>query len=507
MALPPDNRSVVIVDAAARDNSRRVAGDRSEVTATRTAGEGNTRVAGDRSEVTATRSAREDKTRVAGDRRRLGHLLRRAAFGARPAEWATYNKLGIAGTTNYLLHPETQPDHLRDLQGDIAGDYIDYEELGSLRKWWVYRMMHTSRPLEEKMVLFWHNHFATANFKVDNPRYMWQQNELFRTHALGNFRALVKAVSRDPAMLIWLDGDQNKKGKPNENFGRELLELFTMGIGGGYTEQDVKEAARAFTGWRFDRGEGAFTFDLKNHDDGPKTFLGETGNFNGDDLIDIVVRHPSTAKFLCTKLFRFFVHDDPTKADIEPLTKVYFSSAYDMRAVVGAILTSPAFYSDKAMFAKIKSPTEFVITTLRTLDAPLSCAPNTGETLRSMGQELFNPPNVKGWAEGQTWVNTMSLLARMNFAGGVIKEMQRHNLFGDKVHGALATISARPNSPEAGVDALWELMLPGHKPSAQTRAALVAYASDGWSPGEPRFDAKAPGMLNLILSAPEYQLA
>ena len=441
------------------------------------------------------------------DRRRLGHLLRRAGFGARPDEWTHYRKLGIAASTESLLHPELTPDHLGEVSDALDGDYIDHEDLGSLRKWWVYRMLHTRRPLEEKMTLFWHNHFATANYKVDKPQWMWQQNELFRRNALGNFRTLLRGVSRDPAMLVWLDGEQNKKGKPNENYGRELLELFTMGIGGGYTEKDVQEGARAFTGWRYDRDAAAFMFDAGQHDDGVKTFLGETGNFNGDDIIDIVVRHPSTARFICTKLFRFFVHDSPAKTDLEPLIHTYYQSAFDIRSVVGAILKSPAFYSREAVYGKIKSPAEFVVTVLRTLDAPLSCSPNVGDTMRSMGQDLFNPPNVKGWSEGQTWVNTMSLLARMNFAGGVVKEMQRHGLFSDRLHSVISVAGARPNSPDAAVDALWDILLPGHSPTPATRQALVAYATDGWRPGEPRFEQKAPGLLNLILSAPEYQLA
>jgi len=441
------------------------------------------------------------------DRRRLGHLIRRAGFGARPDEWAHYQKLGVAATTESLLHPELTPDHLSDVSDALDGDYIDHEDLGSVRKWWVYRMLHTHRPLEEKMTLFWHNHFATANYKVDKPQWMWQQNELFRRNALGNFRTLLRGVSRDPAMLVWLDGEQNKKGKPNENYGRELLELFTMGIGGGYTETDVKEGARAFTGWRYDRDAATFMFDADKHDDGIKTFLGQTGNFNGDDIVDIVVRHPSTARFICAKLFRFFVHDSPTKTDLDPLIRVYYQSAFDIRSVVGAMLRSPNFYSDKAMYAKIKSPAEFVLTVLRTLDAPLSCSPNIGDTMRAMGQDLFNPPNVKGWSEGQSWINTMSLLARMNFAGGVVKEMQRHGLFSDRLHTAMSVVAARPNSPDAAVDALWDVLLPGHAPSPATRQALVAYASDDWKPGEPRFDQKAPGLINLILSAPEYQLA
>ncbi len=447
------------------------------------------------------------------DSRKLAHLLRRAGFGARPSEWTEYAKLGIAGTTNRLLHPEAVPDPFDPILHDIQGDYVDFDDMSSVRKWWMYRMSHTPRPLEEKMTLFWHGHFATANYKVDNPRWMWAQNQTFRTHALGNFRTMLQAVSRDPAMLVWLDGAENRKGKPNENYGRELLELFTMGVGNGYSETDVKEAARAFTGWRFNRDTAAFTFDAGHHDDGVKTFLGQTGNFNGDDIIDIVVRHPSTAGFVCGKLFKYFVHETPTAADIAPLAHVYFGSGYDIRAVVGAILNSPVFYSDAAYHARIKNPTEYVVVALRTLDAPFSAANNSLlSATRTMGQELFSPPNVKGWPGGKTWMNTMTLITRVNFAGALTYEMNRHGLLSPRLRHGIAAYGAAPgglvNTPEQLVDAVWGLMLPGHVPSAPTRAALVDFARDGGSPtGVVNFDAKAPGLVSLVLSAPEYQLA
>jgi len=286
-----------------------------------------------------------------------------------------------------------------------------------------------------------------------------------------------------------------------------------MGVGNGYSETDVKEAARAFTGWRFSRDTAAFTFDAGHHDDGVKTFLGQTGNFNGDDIIDIVVRHPSTASFVCGKLFKYFVHETPTAADIAPLAHVYFGSGYDIRAVVGAILNSPVFYSDAAYHARIKNPTEYVVVALRTLDAPFSAANNSLlSATRTMGQELFSPPNVKGWPGGKTWMNTMTLITRVNFAGALTYEMNRHGLLSPRLRHGIAAYGAAPgglvNTPEQLVDAVWGLMLPGHAPSAQTRAALVDFARDGGSPtGVVNFDAKAPGLVSLVLSAPEYQLA
>ncbi|MGI4789528.1 MAG: DUF1800 domain-containing protein [Janthinobacterium lividum] len=444
------------------------------------------------------------------DSRNLAHLLRRAGFGARPDEWSAYAKLGLAGTTQQLLHPETMPDPFGTILQDIQGDYVDFDSLDSIKKWWLYRMSHTPRPLEEKLTLFWHGHFATANYKVDNPRRMWQQNETLRTHAIGNFRTMLQAVSRDPAMLVWLDGADNRKDRPNENYGRELMELFTLGVGGGYTENDVKEAARAFTGWQFDRDTSLFAFHPEQHDDGAKTFLGQTGNFSGDDIIDILVRHPSTANFICTKLFKFFVHEAPSPAEIAPLTHAYFQSGYEIRAVMAAILTSPAFYSDTAIHSKIKSPTEYIVTALRTLDAPFAATNNNllGSG-RTMGQELFNPPNVKGWSGGKTWMNTMTLITRANFASGLTYEMSRRGMLSSRLHHGITahgTATSGLNTPEQGVDALWGLLLPGHQPSAATRTALVDFASDG--SGRPlNFDAKAPGLVALILSAPEYQLA
>ena len=447
----------------------------------------------------------------ATDTRKLAHLLRRAGFGARPAEWTAYAKMGLPAVTDALLHPERVPDPLADVLAGIQGDYVDFDDISSIRKWWMYRMSHTPRPLEEKMTLFWHGHFATANYKVDNPRWMWTQNQTFRTHALGNFKTLLQAVSRDPAMLVWLDGAENRKGRPNENYGRELMELFTLGVGGGYTETDVKEAARAFTGWHYDRDKSVFVFSPDRHDDGPKTFLGETGNFNGDDVLEIIVRHPSTASFVCTKLFKYFVHETPTPADIAPLTRTYFASGYDLRAVMGAILTSPAFYSDAAFHARIKSPTEYVVTALRTLDAPFAVTNNNllSQT-RTMGQELFSPPNVKGWPGGKTWMNTMTLIGRVNFADGMIYEMGKRNLLESRLRRGITACGSAPSpaaleTSEGLTDAVWGLLLPGHSPSAATRAALVRYA--GGSGGKADFGAKAPGLVSLILSAPEYQLA
>ncbi len=487
--------------------------------------------------------------------KKLAHLLRRAGFGSRPSEWAEWQKLGLAGTTEALLNPERTPDSLEAVAQAIQGDYIDEDNLDSLRNWWLFRMVHTRRPLEEKMTLFWHNHFATANYKVDRPAWMWKQNQLLRSHALGNFRTMLQQLSRDPAMLVWLDGRDNRIGAPNENFAREVLELFSMGVGSGYTEADIKEAARAFTGWRYDDRLKGFLYDPNIHDDNSKTIFGQSGNFHGDDVIDLICRQPATAHFLSQKLWTFFVHDSPSPAELKPLQEAYFKSGYSIREMMRALLSSPGFYSEASFYSKIKSPAEFAVMTMRSLDAPLSLANGIHWRVGAMGQELFNPPNVKGWREGNNWINTRTLLARVNFASEIAYEAQRRGIMPQLLDSGLMGQPNEIATPEQAVDTLWQALLPGHAPTQKTREALLHYVRDGFptedKPAETppstapsmsnstmsgstmssmtsssmvgvSVDAarstpsikvrraiaeKLPGLLDLILSAPEYQLA
>lgn len=473
----------------------------------------------------------------------LAHLLRRAGFGARPKEWAQFQTLGLEKTTQQLLDPQTVPDHLEKVLEEIGGDYVDFAELNSIRQWWLYRMIHTRRPLEEKMTLFWHNHFATANYKVNNPRRMWQQNETFRQFGMGSFRTLLQEIARDPAMLVWLDGNSNHVGKPNENFAREVMELFTLGVGNGYTEKDVEEMARCFTGWRGANTESGFVYDPTLHDDGAKTVLGQTGNWHADDAIDILVRQPATARFLSAKLFRFFVHDNPSDADIARLSKAYFANGYQISAVLEAIFNSPVFYSPAARFAKIKSPIEYVVMTMRSLDAPMSAARDLAGNLSLMGQELFDPPNVKGWPEGRDWINARTLLSRVNFASNLTGEMSRRVSLLERLQGfepiekspiaipslktgetmmgamnapameapamdAMEMAAPKLASPSnlgaaEAVDTLWNALLPGFPMAPEMRASLVDYCKVN---GKDNVAAKLPGLLNLIVSVPEYQL-
>lgn len=441
------------------------------------------------------------------ERSQLAHLLRRAGFGARPDEWEEYSRLGVAGTTQRLLHPESVPDQLDELLKTIGGNFVDFETLSGVRNWWIFRMAQTRRPLEEKMTLFWHNHFATANYKVNRPPLMGVQIETFREHALGNFRSLLQAMMRDPAMLIWLDGAQNKLGAPNENFAREIFELFTMGVGSGYTEKDIQETARCFTGWVFNNNTRSAVFNPFLHDDGWKTVLGQSGNFHGDEVIDIIVRQPATGKFLASKLWKFFVSDTPPEAEIGRLGKIYLSSGYDIRAMMEAILTSPQFYSESVRYTRVKSPVEFVVSVIRTLDVPLLAIKNLPDTIEAMGQDLLNPPNVAGWPGGPDWINTRTLLARVNFSSQVTTEMNRRGQLAARVKEGLLAPGADLSTPEEVVAAVWDALMPGRPPSTRARAALLEYLRDGKPDAKVNLNTKLPGLVSLVMGTPEYQLA
>jgi uncharacterized protein (DUF1800 family) len=349
-------------------------------------------------------------------RRHAAHLLRRAGFGGRPEEVGSLQRLGAMGAVDALLHPA----------GDDAA-FVDYPDTTPLfdpkthnvtaQNWWLDRMLRTRRPLVEKMTLFWHGHFATSIRKVP-ANLMVGQIDLFRSQSLGNFRTLLLGVSKDPAMLVWLDNRANNKVHPNENYAREVMELFALGLG-NYTEDDVKNAARAFTGWTIDKTQN-FVYKEALHDGEPKTFLGHTGNFGGEDIIDIIVAQPIHQRFICRKLLEFFVYSDPEPALIEGLARTYALTGYDIAQTVGTILRSNVFFSTRAYRALPKSPIEFTIGLLRFMNV----AAVPGDTigwLSRMGQEPLAPPSVKGWDGGPTWINTATLLARFNYVNRIVK--------------------------------------------------------------------------------------
>ena len=280
--------------------------------------------------------------------------------------------------------------------------------------WWAERMLDTDRPLEEKLALFWHGHFATAESKVRDYRKMLLQIETFERHAAGNFRDLLIAVAQDPAMLYYLDAGVNVKGAANENFAREVMELFTMGVG-NYSEMDVREAARAFTGWNFENLE--FVVHPALHDEDEKTFLGRTGNFDGVEVLDIILEHEVTAEYIGAKLYRFFVREDPSEALVEEIGSIFRDNDYELRPLLTAMFLSRDFYSEASYGAHIKGPVEHVVTLLKHLGAEdVPGIPDFNRTTTALGQHLLNPPSVAGWAQGKSWITPALIQERGNVA-------------------------------------------------------------------------------------------
>ena len=366
------------------------------------------------------------------------HLLNRAGFGATDAEIAEYAKLERAQAVERLLSGArreafTTPPAFLDapfdryyrLNGLSAEERMAVQrklaqDSFELRAWWLGEMIATPSPLTERMTLFWHNHFATSQQKVRSAQLMYRQNQLLRREALGNFATLLRGIAKDPAMLIYLDNAGNRKQAPNENFAREVMELFTLGEG-HYTEHDIKEAARAFTGWSVDRDTGEFTYRRIWHDYGEKTVLGRTARMDGDDVLDALLAREQTAQFIVAKVWREFVSPTPDAREVTRWATVFRDARYEVKPLMRVVLTSDAFWSGAHRGAMVKSPVDFVAGTLRTFGihpadlrpAVFACA--------ALGQNLFSPPNVKGWAGGAAWIDSSTLLGRQQFIDRVFR--------------------------------------------------------------------------------------
>jgi len=313
-----------------------------------------------------------------------------------------------SGPLRYPRGQDASPEERKRFQQEQVRDGLE------LRGWWIGEMLDTPSPLTEKMTLFWHNHFVSAQQKVKLALLMYRQNVTLRENALGHFGDLLHAIARDPAMVLYLDSAQNRKGTPNENFAREVMELFTLGEG-HYGEHDVKEAARAFTGWSLNRETGRFVFRPLLHDYGAKTVLGRTGNLDGDDVLDILLAKPETAEFVTRKLWREFVSAEPDEREVKRIAVRLRESRYDIKVALQALLTSDAFYAPENRGTLVKSPVDLVVGTLRQFGMrPGETVPFAVATA-AMGQNLFGPPNVKGWPGGDAWINTNTLLARKAF--------------------------------------------------------------------------------------------
>jgi uncharacterized protein (DUF1800 family) len=407
------------------------------------------------------------------------HLLARTGFGPAETEVRAYAGLTREEAVARLLRetrtealtppPATAVDTtpLRPPRGDTASEaerkaFVQQQtrEGLELRAWWVQEMLATPSPLTERMTLFWHNHFVSAQPKVRITRLMYRQNETLRANALGNFSTLLHAMAKDPAMVIYLDGVQNRKGAPNENFAREVMELFTLGEG-HYTEQDIKEAARAFTGWSIDRESGRFVYRPFLHDDGVKTVFGKSGRFDGDAVLDLLLARPETADYLTAKLWREFISPDPDAAEVRRIAGRFRESNYDIKAALAELLLAPAFYAPENRGVLVKSPIEFVVGTLRTLQLSPGQALPFAIASAGMGQNLLSPPNVKGWPGGETWINTTTLLARKQFVDRLTRADEMAAPGAMAMLNASASAGDRMDSAEASGPAPKRAITPG----------------------------------------------
>ena len=458
----------------------------------------------------------------------IAHLMRRAGFGASRQELEERAAKGYEATVEDLLHPEEQPP----IDDDILYRFMPGYE-GALgppinQAEWVYRMINTQRPLEEKLALFWHQLFATGNSKVDNPPEITQQIAMFRRQALGSFRDLLVELAKNPAMIWWLDNNGNHNGAINENWGRELLELFSMGVG-NYSEDDIKDASRAFTGWTIEpkiprnplgRFYWNFEYRAEDHDDGEKSFLGQTGRFNGEDIIDIVVKQPATARFLARHLYNFFVADEPQVPSwninppndpdaVDQLVAAYDESDGDLRSMMRLLFNSDFFKN--ARFARVKSPAELVVSTVKM--AGNYQGPRPGFNMLAMecnwqGQELLNPPSVESWHTGGEWIDGGALVRRVNFAAGLMGDTSLPG-----IREIVEELRQRGvSAPEEFVDACLDLVGPLEF-SESTRSELLDQATEdgelNWDTDEDaeKSEKKIGVMLALITASRDFQFA
>ncbi len=349
----------------------------------------------------------------ADDIARFAALDRRAAVERLLAEART---VAVTPPPGWIDEPIIAPRALRAMSEEQrrAERQRAIRQGLELRGWWLREMVATPAPLTERMTLFWHNHFVSAQPKVRWAQLMYRQNVLLREHALGNFGALLHAVAKDPAMLVYLDAATSRRGAPNENFAREVMELFTLGAG-QYTERDVREAARAFTGWSIDPDTGTFVFRPRLHDDGAKTVLGRTGRFDGDAVLDILLEQPATARFIVGKLWREFVSPRPDATRVEAIAQRLRASGYEIRVALRELLLQPEVVAAAGDDALVKSPVELVVGFVRQSGAELAQPIGAAIAVAAMGQNLFAPPNVRGWPGGEAWINTQTLLARKHF--------------------------------------------------------------------------------------------
>jgi uncharacterized protein (DUF1800 family) len=360
---------------------------------------------------------------VPTQQKKIQHLYLRAGFGELPSVIKQKQDLSLQQNVEELFRDSEKIEDINlipsPLEGDVDASNMrilrmlirSREEVQKLNFHWLYRMTVSKASLREKMTLFWHNHFAT---NIPFAYLMQKQNNILRSHALGKFSDMLKAISKDAAMILYLNNQENTKNAPNENFAREVMELFTMGIG-NYTEQDIKEGARAFTGWRTNR-KGEFVMDNNVHDDGEKNFLARKGNFNGDDILNILLEQKQTAHFVTTKIYREFVNEKVNQSRVEELATDFFNSGYDIKKLMHTIFSSEWFYDEENIGAKIMSPSELIVRFAKLVNMEFEKEEALISVQKILGQILFFPPNVAGWKGGNAWIDSASLMVRLNMA-------------------------------------------------------------------------------------------
>ena len=427
------------------------------------------------------------------NRAMAAHLFRRAGFGGSPRELREAVESAPSDVVSQLTVRDDQADAFQSASDALAERVLATGEPRQLAAWWVYAMLRTPRPLLEKMTLFWHGHFATSADKVEDAEAMYHQNRLFRQHALRSFAAMVHGISRDPAMLIYLDSVTNRKAHPNENYARELMELFCLGEG-AYTEKDVQELARCFTGWEIRRGR--FRFNRYQHDDGEKTIFGRSGSFPDAEAVDLVLDQPAGPRFIVRKLIRYLVCDEPPASAelIEPLARELREHDWDIGHVVQRILGSNLFFSEHAIGRKIRSPVDMMVGLMRALEGSTD-AFQLAQELAELGQGLFYPPNVKGWDGGRAWINSSTLLGRANVVGRLIRDETTR--FGEAdLAGFFERLGA--TSADDIVDALADLLLAVPIPP-EARSQLVDLLKDASRD-------RIADIIHAMSTLPEFQL-
>jgi uncharacterized protein (DUF1800 family) len=439
---------------------------------------------------------------------RVGHLFRRAGFGANSAELDEGLKAGPEKAIDALLKGRAGQEKFDKETAPLAETLARSNNGQSIAAWWLYRMLYTPHPLQEKLTLFWHNHFATSNAKVQNARFMLGQYELMRKHALGSFSDMLQDMSKDPAMLIWLDTRGSKKGNPNENYARELMELFSLGIG-NYSENDIREAAKAFTGWEIVGSDAVFKEG--EFDEGEKTVFGQTGKFKGPDIVRLCLEQKSAPYFITRKLFGFLVSESvkPTDELLAPLADQFRKSNWDFASVVSMVLRSNLFFSPLIYRSRIKSPVEFALGIVRALEGKLGATALAG-VLAELGQNLFFPPNVKGWDGGQAWLNGQTLLYRQNLSLALTSTEDPR--FGRRTDPAALARKHHKQGDEELVDFFLRLFLQDDVPK-DSRTKLLDYTAKARKQTRPVYwteadaaDHRVRTLCHLVLTLPEFQL-